>query len=63
MARSPQRPGTLVPTDGVLLVKSLRAMMPGERLTLNYGPADLGKPMTRLTQVYLTYLDLPRWVR
>ena len=34
-------PGTLVDSDGVLHVRAIRALLPGERLTLNYGPAEL----------------------
>lgn len=33
--------GTFAEGDGVLLVRAIRALMPGERLTLNYGPAEL----------------------
>ena len=34
-------PGTLVTGDGVLVVRALRKIREGERLTINYGPADL----------------------
>ena len=34
-------PGTFAEGDGVLVARAMRALSPGERLTINYGPAEL----------------------
>ena len=39
--RAPLQPGSLVEGDGVLRARAARRILPGERLTLNYGPSEL----------------------
>ena len=34
-------PGSFAEGDGVLVARAMRKLVPGERLTINYGPAEL----------------------
>mmetsp|Transcript_87349 Transcript_87349/g.174462 ORF Transcript_87349/g.174462 Transcript_87349/m.174462 type:complete len:198 (-) Transcript_87349:661-1254(-) len=41
MRRSAQTPGAIEEGDGLLRVRAIRALAAGERVTINYGPAEL----------------------